>query len=87
VRGLHIGCLRATMPISPIILDQSLDDELGKTEYVRVLSERDCRLIKRNPDQPDYVPLYVKMHGTASDLRACASHVSPTIGLRNRSSM
>jgi hypothetical protein len=49
------------------LLDQSLDDELGKTEYVRVLSERDCRSVQRDADRPDYVPLYVKMHGTASE--------------------
>jgi SIR2-like domain len=49
------------------LLDQSLDDELGRTEYVRVLSERDCHSIKSNPDQPGYVPLYIKMHGTASE--------------------
>jgi hypothetical protein len=49
------------------LLDQSLADELGKGEYVRVLSERDCRLTETDPDHPDYVPLYIKMHGTASE--------------------
>lgn len=49
------------------LLDQSLDDELGKSEYVRVLSERDCRFIQRDPDRRDYAPLYIKMHGTASE--------------------
>jgi hypothetical protein len=48
------------------LLDQSLDDELGKAEYVRILSERDCH-VSSNPDQPGYVPLYIKMHGTASE--------------------
>lgn len=49
------------------LLDQSLDDELGRDEYVRVLSERDCRSVQRNPDSPQYAPLYIKMHGTASE--------------------
>jgi hypothetical protein len=49
------------------LLDQSLDDELGRSEYVRVVSESDCRLLEHDPDDPDYLPLYVKMHGTASE--------------------
>lgn len=49
------------------LLDQSLDDELGRAEYVRVLSERDCRAVEQDPDSPQYAPLYIKMHGTASE--------------------
>jgi len=49
------------------LLDQSLDDEIGKNEYVRVISERDCLDLETDPDDPDYLPLYVKMHGTASE--------------------
>jgi hypothetical protein len=49
------------------LLDQSLDDELGKDEYARIVSERDCGGLQLDPDQPDYRPLYIKMHGTASE--------------------
>ena len=50
------------------LLDQSLDDELDRNEYVRVVSERDCGDdIVTDPDAPGYVPLYVKLHGTASE--------------------
>ena len=49
------------------LLDQSIDDELGPGEYVQVVSERDCANIETDPDKPDYIPLYVKLHGTASE--------------------
>ena len=49
------------------LLDQSLDDELDRSEYTRVVSERDCSEIQANPSAADYVPLYVKLHGTASE--------------------
>src|ERR1035441_5422253 len=49
------------------LLDRSLDDELSKDEYRRVVSERDCAEIQTDADSPKYVPLYVKLHGTASD--------------------
>ncbi len=49
------------------LLDQSLDDELNANEYVKVISERDCTDIVSDPEQSDYVPLYVKLHGTASE--------------------
>src|SRR5580658_7542717 len=43
------------------LLDQSLDDEMGASEYHKVISERDCEEVK------DEFPTYVKLHGTASD--------------------
>jgi SIR2-like protein len=49
------------------LLDQSIEDELGPSEYVQVVSERDCSDIQVDPDKPDYIPLYVKLHGTASE--------------------
>ncbi len=49
------------------LLDRSLDDELERTEFRRVVSERDCNKIQADPTAPDYVPLYVKLHGTASE--------------------
>jgi len=49
------------------LLDQSLDDELDAREYHRVVSERDCHSLRLDPNAPDYVPLYVKLHGTASE--------------------
>jgi hypothetical protein len=49
------------------LLDRSLEDELSKEEYVRIISERDCDGIQPDPSAPDYVPLYVKLHGTASE--------------------
>lgn len=49
------------------LLDQSIEDELGPGEYVQVVSERDCSNIQTDPDKPDYIPLYVKLHGTASE--------------------
>jgi len=44
------------------LLDQAIEDELGPNEYTRVVTERDCR-----PEVPTGTPLYVKMHGTASE--------------------
>jgi hypothetical protein len=49
------------------LLDQSLDDELGVDGYRRLVSDRDCVSAVENPDDPDYLPLYVKLHGTASE--------------------
>jgi hypothetical protein len=49
------------------LLDRSLADELAAGEYARVVSERDCRKLQTDPYAPDYVPLYVKLHGTASE--------------------
>ncbi|HEY2141267.1 MAG TPA: SIR2 family protein [Solirubrobacteraceae bacterium] len=49
------------------LLDRSLDDELAATEYRRIVSERDCKDVQPNADATDYVPLYVKLHGTASE--------------------
>jgi hypothetical protein len=44
------------------LLDQAIEDELGPNEYKRVVTERDCDF-----DLPASVPLYIKMHGTASE--------------------
>jgi len=49
------------------LLDQSLDDELGENEYHRIVSERDCAKIETNADAANYMPLYIKLHGTASE--------------------
>lgn len=49
------------------LLDQSLDDELGPDGYRRLVSDRDCANVVRNPDDPDYLPLYIKLHGTAAE--------------------
>jgi hypothetical protein len=49
------------------LLDRSLSDELSDGEYEQVISERDCDGIQADPSAPDYVPLYVKLHGTASE--------------------
>jgi hypothetical protein len=49
------------------LLDQSLDDELGIGEYQRIVSDRDCVDIQTNSQAPDYIPLYIKLHGTASE--------------------
>ncbi|WCB92107.1 hypothetical protein DSM104299_00792 [Baekduia alba] len=49
------------------LLDQSLDDELDPDEYTAVVSERDCAAAPPLPDAPNYVPLYIKLHGTASE--------------------
>jgi hypothetical protein len=49
------------------LLDRSLDDELDASEFERVVSERDCQEIQTDPSRDDYVPLYVKLHGTASE--------------------
>ncbi len=49
------------------LLDQSLADELGASEYETIVSERDCVDVVSDPDAPSYVPMYIKMHGTASE--------------------
>jgi hypothetical protein len=48
------------------LLDQSLADEIGQGEYATIVSERDCE-VESNADSPNYVPLHIKMHGTASE--------------------
>src|SRR3954454_7876478 len=49
------------------LLDQSLDDELGIGEYARIVSDRDCVNVNSDVSSPDYMPLYIKLHGTASE--------------------
>jgi hypothetical protein len=49
------------------LLDQSLDDELGIGEYERIVSDRDCVHAQSNVFAPDYIPLHIKLHGTASE--------------------
>ncbi len=49
------------------LLDQSLDDELGCDEYQRIVSDRDCVAVQTDEREPDYIPLYIKLHGTASE--------------------
>ncbi|MGN6816976.1 MAG: SIR2 family protein, partial [Solirubrobacterales bacterium] len=49
------------------LLDQSLDDELGVGEYERIVSDRDCVNVNSDVFAPDYIPLYIKLHGTASE--------------------
>jgi hypothetical protein len=49
------------------LLDQSLDDELGIGEYARIVSDRDCVNANSDVFSPDYIPLYIKLHGTASE--------------------
>jgi len=49
------------------LLDQSLDDELGVDGYRRLVSDRDCSGVVDDPDAESYLPLYVKLHGTAAD--------------------
>jgi hypothetical protein len=50
------------------LLDQSLLDEVGRDEFITLVSDRDARLVPTwNPDDDAYVPLYIKPHGTASD--------------------
>jgi hypothetical protein len=49
------------------LLDQSLDDELGPTAYHRLVSDRDCLSVMTDPDSSAYLPLYLKLHGTASE--------------------
>ena len=48
------------------LLDQSLDDEVGVSEYTRVISERDCEGIP-SPGSKESLPIYLKLHGTASE--------------------
>ena len=49
------------------LLDQSLDDELGANEYRRLIGSRDCDQVITNVTDLRYLPLYIKMHGTASE--------------------
>lgn len=49
------------------LLDQSLEDELGIGEYERIVSDRDCVNVQSDISAPDYLPLYIKLHGTASE--------------------
>jgi len=49
------------------LLDRSLDDELDSAEYRRVVSDRDCADVQSDADADDYLPLYIKLHGTASE--------------------
>jgi len=49
------------------LLDQSLDDEVGAGEYRRLVTSRDCHQVETDVNASDYLPLYVKMHGTASE--------------------
>jgi hypothetical protein len=49
------------------LLDRSLLDELSLDEFSRLVSERDCRTAQTDPYAPNYVPLYIKLHGTASE--------------------
>jgi hypothetical protein len=49
------------------LLDQSLEDELGADEYRTIVSERDCVDVESDADAHHYVPLYIKLHGTASE--------------------
>jgi hypothetical protein len=49
------------------LLDQSLSDEVGETEFARIISERDCHGVQFDARQNDFVPVYIKLHGTASD--------------------
>ncbi len=44
------------------LLDQSIEDEMGPNEYTRVVTERDF-----DSDGSVSNPLYIKMHGTASE--------------------
>lgn len=49
------------------LLDQSLADEVGADEYERIVSDRDCVAVQGNVFATDYIPLYIKLHGTASE--------------------
>ncbi|HST69590.1 MAG TPA: SIR2 family protein [Solirubrobacterales bacterium] len=49
------------------LLDQSLDDELGPDAYHRLVSDRDCFSVVTDPDASGYLPLYIKLHGTATE--------------------
>lgn len=50
------------------ILDQSLLEELNEGEFHTVVTDRDASLVPSwEADHEDYIPLYVKPHGTASD--------------------
>ena len=49
------------------LLDQSIFDELSAAEYRRIISDRDCEGVCIEPSNQDYIPLYIKPHGTKSD--------------------
>ncbi len=49
------------------LLDQSLDDELGEAGYTRIVSNRDAIGVVGDPDAADYLPLHIKLHGTATE--------------------
>jgi hypothetical protein len=49
------------------LLDCALDDELSSGEYRKIVSERDCRDVQTDTDAANYIPLYIKLHGTASE--------------------
>jgi hypothetical protein len=49
------------------LLDRSLTDELGEGEFRRVVSDRDCRDLVTDPYRSSYLPLHIKLHGTASE--------------------
>jgi hypothetical protein len=49
------------------LLDQSLDDELGTNGYRKLISNRDCVNVDHDPDSSEYLPLYIKLHGTAAE--------------------
>ena len=49
-------------------LDQSIEDELGPSEFVRIVGELDCYKYRTvDPDNYLYRPLYIKIHGTVSE--------------------
>lgn len=49
------------------LLDQSISDELGDSEVHRIVTERDCLHVQFDATAHDYLPLYIKVHGTASE--------------------
>ncbi|MGA2835813.1 MAG: SIR2 family protein, partial [Acidimicrobiales bacterium] len=49
------------------LLDQSIEDELTTGEFIRVVTESDLVGITSYPGFDDYIPIYLKLHGTASD--------------------
>jgi hypothetical protein len=59
------------------VLDQSIDDELGVDQYVRIVRDGEwlLHLQSRTPDDPWRFdkPLYIKPHGTVSDGECQAS--------------
>jgi len=49
------------------MLDESVRAEMGEGEFRFILGARSCRGIQTDPDKDDFIPLYVKPHGTASE--------------------